>query len=200
MIRLGRLEIFKLLTDLNFNSGRCQNSYFEHGIGQESMRKPLVIKREWMNDFAVFRSLFPCILEQLSSGGFYYRGHERGSATLGPFHISPLDRDGPVIYRDEFRLGFIWEISAQIPRWEKAKDPGNEFWRQIRETKQTWRNTKKITFAPIIDCEQSLFFFRFSKANARARERRNEGAISHARGHLRVSRFARRTTEKRDCS
>ena len=61
MIRLGRLEIFKLLTDLNFNSGRCQNSYFEHGIGQESMRKPLVIKREWMNDFAVFRSLFLCI-------------------------------------------------------------------------------------------------------------------------------------------
>ena len=47
-----------------------------------------------------------------------------------------------------------------------------------------------------IDCEQSLFFFRFSESNARARERRS--AISHARGHLRVSRFARRTTEKRE--
>ena len=41
-----------------------------------------------------------------------------------------------------------------------------------------------------IDCEQSLFFFRFSESNARA--------ISHARGHLRVSRFDRRTTEKRE--
>ena len=49
---------------------------------------------------------------------------------------------------------------------------------------------------PTIDCEQSLFFFRFSESNARARERRS--AISHARGHLRVSRFARWTTEKRE--
>ena len=50
-------------------------------------------------------------------------------------------------YRAEFRLGFIWEISARSPRLEKAKDPGIEFWRQIRETKQTWRETKVITFA-----------------------------------------------------
>ena len=72
-----------------------------------------------------------------------------------------------------------------------------------------------------LDCEQSLFFFRFSESNARARERRSREtretraaareekrvsffvplpsrAISHARGHLRVSRFARRTTEKRE--
>ena len=51
-----------------------------------------------------------------------------------------------------------------------------------------------------LDCEQSLFFFRFSESNARARERRSRPyhAISHARGHLRVSRFARRTTEKRE--
>ena len=56
-----------------------------------------------------------------------------------------------------------------------------------------------------IDCEQSLFFFRFSESNARARERRSRetretraAAISHARGHLRVSRFARPTTEKRE--
>ena len=51
-----------------------------------------------------------------------------------------------------------------------------------------------------LDCEQSLFFFRFSKGNARAREREDarrakrgplpSRAISHARGHLRVSRFA----------
>ena len=45
------------------------------------------------------------------------------------------------------------------------------------------------------------FFFRFSESNARARERRSretpETRASHARGHLRVSCFARRTTEKR---
>ena len=38
---------------------------------------------------------------------------------------------------------------------------------------------------------------------AKPRQAQNEGgspsrAISHARGHLRVSRFARRTTEKRE--
>ena len=38
----------------------------------------------------------------------------------------------------------------------------------------------------LVDFEQSLFFFRFSESNARAG------------GHLRVSRFARRTTEKRE--
>ena len=57
---------------------------------------------------------------------------------------------------------------------------------------------------PSLDCEQSLFFFRFSKGSARARERRSREtretsrAISHARGPLRVSQFARRTTEKRE--
>ena len=42
--------------------------------------------------------------------------------------------------RDEYRLGFRWEISARFLRWEKAKDAGDEFWRQIREIKQTRRN------------------------------------------------------------
>ena len=45
--------------------------------------------------------------------------------------------------------GFIREISARFPRWEKAKDPGDEIWRQIRETKQTLPNTKKLTFGRI---------------------------------------------------
>ena len=49
-------------------------------------------------------------------------------------------------YWDEFRLGFMWEISARFPRWEKAKDLRGEFWRQSRETKQT----KILTFAPVI--------------------------------------------------
>ena len=59
-----------------------------------------------------------------------------------------------------------------------------------------------------LDCEQSLFFFRLVRGvhtrarAAKPRDGRNEGvplpsrAISFARGHLRVSRFARRTTEK----
>ena len=62
-----------------------------------------------------------------------------------------------------------------------------------------------------VDCEQSLFFFLFSKGSAHARasgeaaRRAKRGrqplpsrAISLARGHSRVSRFARRTTEKRE--
>ena len=47
-------------------------------------------------------------------------------------------------YRDEFRLEFIWENSARFPRWEKAEDPGDEFWREIRKTKQRWRNATKL--------------------------------------------------------
>ena len=54
------------------------------------------------------------------------------------------------VYRDHFRFGFIWEISARFPRWKKAKDPGDQFWRETREPKQTWHNTKIITFAPTI--------------------------------------------------
>ena len=56
----------------------------------------------------------------------------------------------------------------------------------------TWSSWKPL------DCEQSLFFFRFSESNARARERRSceTRETRAARGHLRVSRFARRTTEK----
>ena len=38
-------------------------------------------------------------------------------------------------YRDEFRLGFIWEFWARFRRWEEVKNTGDEFWRQNRETK-----------------------------------------------------------------
>ena len=62
--------------------------------------------------------------------------------------MSLVDRAGPVT-GTPFRLGFIWEISLRFPRWEKAKDPGKEFWGQIRETKQTWRKTKILTLAII---------------------------------------------------
>jgi len=36
------------------------------------------------------------------------------------------------------------------------------------------------------------------EAARRAKQGRQSRAVSHARGHLRVSRFARRTTEKRE--
>ena len=63
-----------------------------------------------------------------------------------------------------------------------------------------------ILYCDKVDCEQSLFFFRFSKESARAREWRSRetretraaARISHARDPLRISRFARRTTEKRE--
>ena len=45
----------------------------------------------------------------------------------------------------------------------------------------------------LLDCEQSLFFFRFSESSARARELPS-CAFSQVRGHLRVSR----TSEKRE--
>ena len=88
---------------------------------------------------------------------------------------------------------------------------------EILSTRKAWRARKRSkscsrrSSATELDCEQSLFFFRFSKSNARARggeaaRRAKRGrqpekplpsrAISHARGHLRVSRFPRRTTEK----
>ena len=75
----------------------------------------------------------------------------------------------------------------------------------IRNPESGIRNPETETES--LDCEQSFFSFRFSESNARARERRSHEtretkaplpsrAISHARDHLRVSRFARRTTEK----
>ena len=65
--------------------------------------------------------------------------NESGFANKGPLHMSPVDRG-----------------MARFPRWEKVKDPGDEFWRQIRETKQTWRNTKILTIAPIMIASVSL--------------------------------------------
>jgi len=66
---------------------------------------------------------------------------------LGTFpHMSPVDRAGPVTgtnfsmcSSEKFQPGFRDEKI-------KAKDPGDEFWCRIRETKQTWRNTKKFNF------------------------------------------------------
>ena len=64
------------------------------------------------------------------------------------------------------------------------------------------------SFTLVLDCEQSLFFFRFSKGSARARERWTREkraaarrAFNHARGHLRVSGvLLDGPRKKRDCS
>ena len=50
-------------------------------------------------------------------------------------------------YRDQFRLGFMREITARLLR-RKAKNLADEFWREMGERKQRWRNTKIITFLP----------------------------------------------------
>ena len=52
-------------------------------------------------------------------------------------------------YRDQFRLRFIWEISARFPRWAE----GQWSWGRVlapRDKKADMRNTKIINFAPII--------------------------------------------------
>ena len=59
--------------------------------------------------------------------------------------MSPVDRADTVTGMN-FALGSYEKISARFPGRKKVKDPGDEFWRQIWETKQTWRNTKFFTF------------------------------------------------------
>ena len=49
-------------------------------------------------------------------------------------------------YRDEFFVGFIWEISARFTRWEKAKDPLGPNSRN----KANMAKYKILTFRPII--------------------------------------------------
>ena len=65
--------------------------------------------------------------------------------------MSPIaDRASPVTGTN-FALGSYDKFQPGF-RDEKRpiKDPGNEFWRQIWETKQKWQNTEIFTFAPII--------------------------------------------------
>ena len=69
---------------------------------------------------------------------------------LGPLHMSPVDRAGSVTginfalgSYEKFQPGFRDEKRSKILRLRG-------FWRQIWETKQTWRNTKILTFGPIL--------------------------------------------------
>ena len=49
-----------------------------------------------------------------------------------------------------FALGSYEKFQPCFRDEKKAKNPGDEFWCETRETEQTWQNTKIITFAPII--------------------------------------------------
>ena len=111
------------------------------------------------------------------------------------------------------KMSRAWKQQQQYLFWRKCDG-------QFRKKSETTRQK--------IDCEQSLFFVRFCKGSGHARERRSRetretraaareekkknrltvedhspwlcGWSVFFRGHLRVSRFARRTTEKkRDC-
>ena len=91
-----------------------------------------------------------------------------------------------------------------------------DFWRPNKEIKNFSRTSTEFKDLSrwLVDSEQSLFFFRFSESNARARERRSRetretraaareraSPVSRHQSRawpLRVSRFARRTTEKKE--
>ena len=78
----------------------------------------------------------------------------------------------------------------------------------------TYKKMYRLFFSPSsLDCEQSLFFFRFSKSNARARERRNRETRETRAAAFSVSRHQSRAwpfaclafcstvyRKKRDCS
>ena len=108
----------------------------------------------------------------------------------------------PEIIKD--RLSLLWQVYEDIVRLSQSA--------RLRRVIGSLRHLIKAhlacfsvtnKFLPCVDCEESLFFFRFSESSARAevrretRETRTSHTFSHARGHLRVSRFARRTPEKR---
>ena len=65
---------------------------------------------------------------------------------LGKFpHMSPVDAAGPVTGTNQFPMCSYEKFQPGFRDEKiKAKDPGNEFWCRIRETKQTkaWQNTK----------------------------------------------------------
>ena len=90
---------------------------------------------------------------------------------------------------------FAWYSNSYSPNLP-ASSPCMASVTTRKTTRERVAKTRGAEDRMLLDCEQSLFFFRFSKGSARACERwaakpwdtRNEGgAFSHARGHLRVS-------------
>jgi len=68
--------------------------------------------------------------------------------------MSPAGQAGPVTGTN-FRLGFTWKIWARFPRWDKAEYPGNEFWREMRESKQTCETQKSDNVRAYHSCGNS---------------------------------------------
>ena len=69
---------------------------------------------------------------------------------LGPLDMSPVDWAGPVTGLN-FALGSYEKFQPGFWDDKRSKILGtSSFWHQIRETKQTWRNTKILTLGPIL--------------------------------------------------
>ena len=67
-----------------------------------------------------------------------------------PLHMSPAEKAGPVT-GTILSLGSYEKFQASFRDEKKGQRSWDEFWREIRETEQTWRDTKMITFGAIID-------------------------------------------------
>ena len=101
-----------------------------HAIYEENLEWPTqdllqveVYRPSWHN--------FRCILKNWSWSSFYDLRSLPWNRQGLFFHTSPrltglAPLEGPIS-----PSGFIWEISARSPRWEKAED---DLWREIRET------------------------------------------------------------------
>ena len=74
---------------------------------------------------------------------------------LDLYSSRPVDRAGSVTGTN-FALREIW---ARFPRREKAKDPGDEFWRKIRETKEMVAKHKNYKPAYRDSCRENRYLW-----------------------------------------
>ena len=111
--------------------------YFQYFEGFRSMKKWQISKPKIVHWYQVkerhlfFQNLFFKTMGNLA----------------GPLHMSPVDWAGPAL------TGLIYmRHFSPVSEMRKAKDPGNEFWRQIWETKQTraYHSFHKI-FSPLTE-------------------------------------------------
>ena len=72
---------------------------------------------------------------ELSHPALSYEHIKTFTKDLGLLHMSPVERAGPVTGTN-FVLGSYEKFQPGFPRWKKYKDPGEEFWNEIRKTKQ----------------------------------------------------------------
>ena len=74
-----------------------------------------------------------------------YLGIPRDSLDLGPLHMSPVDRAGPLTGKN-FTLGSYEKLQPGFRDEKRPKILGTSFWREIRKTKQRWRNATELLF------------------------------------------------------